>query len=287
MKNRKNKKRLNSIILKLTIAIIGLFALHFLVIQTKNQQVTTGKAKLSEISEEPILFQSEELPEPNSIIIKYRKNKRPVIPQEVKKNLKEDPKKIHNEIYTTEVVSENLLEETIQKLEKVEEIEYIEPDIYYQFFFTPNDTFFQNQWWLKKIEAEKAWDISQGKEQVAVGILDTGITNSHEDLSSKVTQWVSFASGNTYDDVGHGTMVGGVVGAVTNNNKGVASIGFKTKLISVKVGNKKGIKLSELIKSIKWAADNNIKIINLSLGSDKPAKALEEIIEYAWQKESL
>ena len=54
----------------------------------------------------------------------------------------------------------------------------------------PNDPYYKSQnswdqgyddlWGLKKIECNKAWDISQGKG-IVVAVIDTGIDYAHED----------------------------------------------------------------------------------------------------------
>lgn len=53
---------------------------------------------------------------------------------------------------------------------------------------TPNDTHWQNQWALKKIEMENAWDITKPNSEILVGIMDSGIDYTHEDLIDNIWQ---------------------------------------------------------------------------------------------------
>ncbi len=82
---------------------------------------------------------------------------------------------------------------------------------------------------------------------------------------------------------GHGSLTSGIVGAITNNNIGISSIGFKVNLISIKVGNRKA-SAADVASGIRWAADNNIGIINMSLGSLEDVRTIKEAIAYASSK---
>src|SRR4029453_13052532 len=42
-------------------------------------------------------------------------------------------------------------------------------------FFTPNDEFFDSQWNLRLVDAERTWGIQQGTPDVIVAVLDTGV----------------------------------------------------------------------------------------------------------------
>ena len=70
-----------------------------------------------------------------------------------------------------------------------------------------------------------------------VGIVDTGITQTHEDLTGKtadcaqsVAARVVIQAGACVDDNGHGTHVAGTITANANNGKGVAGVAFNSPL---------------------------------------------------------
>jgi thermitase len=165
-------------------------------------------------------------------------------------------------------------------------VEYAEPNYVAHAFLVPNDPYFSKQWGMTKVNALQAWDISSGSASVKIAILDTGIDQDHEDLAGKIAGQKNFTNSFTLDDkYGHGTHVAGIAAAVTNNNKGVAGLGYQTKLMNVKILDDNGSGYySWIINGIKWAADNGAKVINLSLGGSSGSKALEDAINYAWVK---
>ena len=282
MKNRKSRKQVK-VSLIIFFSILAAIVVILLSRYLKQKQIELTKANPEKTTEILNEEDYETYKAADGIIIKYKQGKEGRINKEIQKYSKEKPINKFERVYTINV-SENQIEEAIKEIQESSDVEYAEPDFYYQYFFTPNDPLFERQWWLKKIEAEKSWDITKGEENVKVGILDTGIANNHNDLSSKVLRWENFSGGSPYDTLGHGTMVGGVVSAITNNQTGVSSIGYNVKILSIKVGDKKGVKASEAAKAIRWAGDNKIDIINMSFGSSEKSKTIEEAIEYAWNK---
>ena len=69
-------------------------------------------------------------------------------------------------------------------------VEYAEPIPVYYLHETPNDPFFDVQWFLDAIEGEGAWDVHKGEDgaEVVVGISDTGVAWRHEDLVDNIYQ---------------------------------------------------------------------------------------------------
>lgn len=167
-------------------------------------------------------------------------------------------------------------------------VEYAEPNYLYYASYTPNDPYYTStiQWPLFKVEAAAAWDISSGSG-VKVAVLDTGVQANHPDLTGKVILQKDFAyNDNVADDVaGHGTHVCGTIAATTNNGIGVASLGFGTQIIAGKVLNNSGSgTLAKIANGITWAADNGAKVINMSLGGTSGSTALQNAVNYAWNK---
>ena len=174
--------------------------------------------------------------------------------------------------------------------------------------FTPNDPYASlQQWNLDPINAYAAWDISRGTHDVVVAVLDTGIDWTHPDLAANIWNDSSGYHGynfisnnhqpmddniNSYNDAGgwasntytyHGTHVAGVIGAVINNNIGIAGIA-QVRLMAVKVMNDSGEGTDATVASgIRWAVDNGANIVTMSLGVDGPSATLENQIAYASQ----
>jgi subtilisin family serine protease len=54
------------------------------------------------------------------------------------------------------------------------------------FAVTPNDTLFPLQWWMQKVSAPQAWDITTGSSNVVVDVNDSGIDYTHPDLYQNI-----------------------------------------------------------------------------------------------------
>lgn len=188
-------------------------------------------------------------------------------------------------------------EEMVGRFNQHPHVEYAELDQIAYVVLMPNDPHFSKQWGLNNtgqtggtsdadINACEAWDMTTGAASVNIAILDTGIDQTHEDLQAKITANKNFTSSRTVDDkYGHGTHVAGIAAAITNNGKGIAGTGYSSGLMNVKVLGDRGSGFySWIAQGIIWAADNNARVINLSLGGSQVDKTLENAVNYAWSK---
>ena len=192
---------------------------------------------------------------------------------------------LDSEIVVQESPSSINIMAAVQDFKDLAEVEYAEPVFKVYGLFSPTDPAFQNldptyseswQWGLKNIKADLAWDVTQGDstEEVLIAIIDSGISQTHTDLSSKVVAWYDCQTGDCVsggvDDAGHGTLVGGLASAITNNSLGIAGTAFNTKLISLKVldSNGSGNMLNVMAALDFLVANYSTKkvIVNLSLG---------------------
>jgi subtilisin family serine protease len=149
----------------------------------------------------------------------------------------------------------------------------------------PNDEFLPTQWSVTKTHAEQAWDLSTGSSQVVVGILDTGIDPGQPDLRGKLVAGYDYVNNDQdpSDDNGHGTAVGGVVAASSDNVIGVAGYCWACRLMPVKVLGADGTGFaSGLAQGIIWATDHGARVINASLGSPVNDLTLAAAAQYAW-----
>ena len=183
-------------------------------------------------------------------------------------------------------VGEKAVRKKIKAYQGETGVEFVEPDFIAKAIFTPNDPSFGKQWGMVKIQAPEAWNITQGSSVVKIAILDTGIDQNHEDLAAKIVVNKNFTRNPTVDDkYGHGTHVAGIAAAITNNGKGVAGVGFNSKLMNVKVLSDTGTGYySWIANGIIWAANNGAKVINLSLGGSSSSDTLKNAVNYAWNK---
>lgn len=143
-------------------------------------------------------------------------------------------------------VPESRLDSVQDLLIKSGQFRYVEKDYYANALdFTPNDPQLKNQWHLSTIHAQEAWGSTLGSQKVIIGIIDSGIDATHEDLSSKIIAGKDFLSPNsttndTSDDHGHGTAVAGAAAAATANGKGIAGVCPFCQLMPLRVFGKDG-----------------------------------------------
>ncbi|WP_042197529.1 S8 family peptidase [Paenibacillus camerounensis] len=154
---------------------------------------------------------------------------------------------------------------------------------------TPNDLLFSTyQWNLPAIETEQGWKLSKGSKEVIVAVVDTGVQAAHPDLQGQLLAGYNAISGGSApdDDVGHGTHVTGIIGAIINNEEGVAGISWYNKILPVKALDNSGAGTTySVAEGIIWAADNGAKVINLSLGNYADSQFLHDAIKYAYDRD--
>lgn len=110
---------------------------------------------------------------------------------------------------------------------------YAHPNFKIETTSLPNDTLFYSQKSLfdslpatGNIHIDSAWVFETGERHIKIGVFDTGIDSTHEDLNL-LTGWGYYgpeASQWGHDSLGHGTAVAGIIGAKRNNNIGIAGI---------------------------------------------------------------
>ncbi len=174
------------------------------------------------------------------------------------------------------------------------DVEAAEPLMKFQASFVPNDPSYAQQWNLKMIGLERAWEVSRGKG-VIVAVLDTGIAfEDHDDFAQvEDLDGVNFVPGYDFvnntthpnDDHGHGTHVAGTIAQATHNGVGVAGVAFEASLMPVKVLDHFGSGNSAAIAdAIRWSVDHGARVLNLSLGGGGRSQVLENAVEYARKK---
>ncbi|MCC9166384.1 S8 family serine peptidase [Pontibacter harenae] len=193
-------------------------------------------------------------------------------------------------------------------------VEYVEPLYKREPFYQPNDpaadSALTTQAYLKVIKAYGGWAVTKGDDKVVIGILDTGFRLSHNDLRSKAHQNTSdpidgvdndndgyidnfegwdFADNDNdvTDDTplntprGHGTAVTGVAAAASDNGIGMASVGYNSLFMPLKVFSKNSYGRFGGYEAIVYAADHGCKVINLSWGGPHYSRFEQDVINYA------
>ena len=182
----------------------------------------------------------------------------------------------------------------LERLRKDPLVEAAEPMRRVQLNWTPNDPRFSEQWNLKQIGAEKAWDKATGKG-VVVAVIDTGVAFENDEKCYRAKDFADtafvpgydFIHNDTHpnDDHGHGTHVAGTIAESTNNGEGVAGLAFNAKIMPLKVLSSSGSgRSSDIADAIRFAADHGAKIINMSLGGPFPDPVTRSACQYAVKK---
>jgi len=166
-------------------------------------------------------------------------------------------------------VPPHALEKIQTALSKHFAVEFVEKDFMFEPSIIPNDPKFSSQWHLKNIQADLAWDITQGSTSIPIAILDTGIDSTHPDLADKIQFGYNFYDNNSdlTDVCGHGTKVAGAAAAISDNNLGVTGVAWDNPIIPIKItdSNCYGY-YSSMSKGIIYAADHGARVANISFG---------------------
>ncbi len=131
---------------------------------------------------------------------------------------------------------------------------------------TTNDPSLASQWHLTRIGAPTAWDTTAG-DGITIAILDTGVDGSHPDLAAQmVAGWNAYDNNADASDIhGHGTAVAGTAAAAGNNQIGVASVAYRSRIMPIRVADAGGYATGSAIASgLTWAADHGATVANIS-----------------------
>jgi thermitase len=150
-------------------------------------------------------------------------------------------------------------------------VKYAEQPVSITPSYTPSDPYFSSQWNLSKINALQAWDITKGSSNIRVAVIDVGYVSTPFDISNHEDFQLQsggnkFVGGSLYNSSNHARWVAGIIGATTNNNTGIASLGWNTSLLAYHfVSGTAGTNLANLIDQAVNPLQGNADIINFSL----------------------
>lgn len=141
----------------------------------------------------------------------------------------------------------------------------------------------ETPWGIPHVQGTEAQNNGHTGEGVKVAILDSGVDASHEDLN--VAGGYSVFGDSPYNDGnGHGTHVAGTVAAL-DNNVGVVGVAPDAEVYAVKVLDSSGSgSYAGIAEGIEWAINNDMDVINMSLGGSTSSDVLKEYVDLAYQE---
>jgi thermitase len=178
-------------------------------------------------------------------------------------------------------------------------VQYAEPNMILKVDAVPNDPRFGELYGMDRIDAPEGWDAAglgafPASGGVKIGIVDTGIDQTHPDLSGQTVACAksqgllpilsgSIQVGQCADDNDHGSHVAGTIAAKANNGIGVAGVAFNADLVICKaLGGALGTgSTADVANCINWVASQGARVISMSLGGGA-STTLQQAVANAW-----
>ena len=156
------------------------------------------------------------------------------------------------------------------------------------------------------IDAPEGWDVRTSAENIVVGVIDSGVLYTHEDIAANM--WMNPGeiasngidddangyiddihgfnsitdSGDPKDDHGHGSHCAGTIAGVGNNGLGVAGVAWRAKIMGLKFLSSEGSgALSDAIECVEYARLKGANLTSNSWGGGAPSDAMKSAISDA------
>jgi hypothetical protein len=160
-----------------------------------------------------------------------------------------------------------------------------------------------NAWSLDMLNVPEVWTRGYTGQGITIAVIDSGVDINHSDLKSNIWTNSGEIPNNGIDDdrngfiddvngwnfslnnndispsSAHGTAVSGVI-AAAQNNAGITGVAYNAKLMPLRVSDAQDNWNGNLAKAIRYAVDNGVRVINLSLWWTDSAE-LREALAYA------
>ncbi|MGW1195153.1 type VII secretion-associated serine protease mycosin [Streptomyces sp. NPDC002536] len=152
------------------------------------------------------------------------------------------------------------------------------------------DSIRSQQWYLDAMHAEEMWKTSTGTG-VTVAVIDSGVDADVPDLKGQVLDGQDFSGqqGNARTDTdGHGTRMALFI-AGTGKGAGTYGLAPGARILPVRASGTNNFKSGSLAlaSSIRYAADSDAKVINISMGSPGESAEMTDAVRYAVSKGKL
>src|SRR5262245_51783378 len=257
--------------------------------------------------------------DPSSILVRFTSPDHPVVPSGPVGVLPGKPIALVPGLYEVHLTEGALPAAILDMYRGLAGVKYAEPNYLIHVENTPNDPKYGDGtlWAMNNtgqsggtadadIDAPEAWDIATGTSNTVVAVIDTGVDYNHPDLAANI--WTNpgeiagngldddnngyiddihgwdFANNdnNPMDDNGHGTHVAGTIGAVGNNNLGVAGVNWSVDIMALKfLGANGSGYTSNAVAALNYAVQMGAKVSNNSWGGGGNSLTLAAAINNA------
>ncbi len=160
------------------------------------------------------------------------------------------------------------------------------------------DPMAEQQWYLDALGMEAVREAGLDGSGVTVAVIDSGMVQGHEDLSYDRVSGYNFLGAQGYadptdwaDDTGHGSLVGGILAARTDNDIGVAGLADGVELLVLRcfassdngTTNAGSGSVSTILSALEYAIDQGADVINMSFGgtNQESLAILESVLQRA------
>lgn len=265
-------KRAISVILSIVLVLSSIPVFAYALDITPSISLEEFTEQLSDMSEEYA-----EEPVSNRIIVKSKRN--------INEFDSVDIVEGYDDLHIVQFDNSESAEQALEYYENSKFIEYAEEDMLISVTETeislPANYDNHLSWGSSAIGVDDYFDYLgeiSALPEIVVGIIDTGIDLDHEFLKSRIieTGFNNSESGKNNsedDDDGHGTHVAGIVADNTTEN-------VKIKAFKCMDENGNG-KLSNVCLAVNAAIENDVDVINMSLGSRGTSELMEDTINNA------
>jgi len=179
---------------------------------------------------------------------------------------------------------------------------YAEPNYVYHALAVPNDALYGTLYGLPLISAPAAWDVTTGRQQTLVAVVDTGVAYDHPDLAANmwanpkdpagggdqdhnglvddVRGW-DFVQGDNkpLDGNEHGSHVAGTIAARGNNALGITGVNWQASIMALRAGDTLGsFPNSAIINSFAYACSKKARVVNGSFGGSGFSSLTQSVI---------
>ena len=177
------------------------------------------------------------------------------------------------------------VDEATAALRRLGGVRAVEPDRMRAWSRLPDDAFYARQWSHSLADAPSAWDHTVGDHRVRVALIDSGVRGDHPELAPNIVEQLDLSNGtpvprgkgvdNDSCEIGHGTQVAGILGAVGDNAMGVAGVVWRVSILDLAVssmataGTCEGASDSAILAALHYATFNPggaVDVVNLSVG---------------------